>query len=134
MEWNKLPDELLDCIFEYIPNTLKASLNTSLYKIHCNEFIQRITRNPRAYRKYLKVIIRRDDNYTLNRFMQYDGTKWLNMKRWMEEGLHPSFFHFLRYFSFRHQCMRCYHLMNGYLNEMGISYGRIQRNRIHNEW
>jgi hypothetical protein len=124
-----LPDDILREIYAFLPAEKQITINRKSYDQHIKEVVYRM-RKKKCYHRYIKHLIRSKKNNLFAHYLSIDGFRWFYKKNWREEGLrHSSYVHFLAYFAYRHESMKCYRLIHDMITNHDNTL-KLNRNQI----
>jgi hypothetical protein len=122
-----LPEELVTCIYDYIPLSALAFLKREYY-IKYHKYIKYYI--PIALRdNFLRDILRKDSDFVLDQIIKENGDSWLNSKRYKYKYIiYSDYFHYLYYFCCENNATNCKNLFAEFLKKRGISKNQHKKN------
>lgn len=116
---NKLPFELLDIIFSYIPDINKLRLNKYYYKKY-HPLVIKIIKNGQC-ESYIRCMIRRDNNFIIKHLIKENYIRWTGMINYYNGGLEfYNYISFLRYYCDEFNSKKCEEEINKYIKENAV--------------
>ena len=87
--WNLLPSEILNKIFDLLPDINKVFLNKEFYfKYH---FIIKSSIHIDNYKDYIYFMIKEDNSFVMERILKENLIKWLHWKNYRFQIIYPSY-------------------------------------------
>ena len=129
-----LPDELLNIIFLYLDNRIKATLNKTYYFKYNN-----LLQNNFSFERYnslVRNIIRNDDIFVFNHIINDNFNKWLSLNKYnYKNNIYENYIIFLIYYCNKYSSNKCKNLIYNFLNKSGIKKILLKNNRtIYSKW
>jgi hypothetical protein len=111
---NKLPTELLDIIFSYIPNYYKIHLNKEYFKKYHYLLKNNIINNKTE--DYIRDTIKRDNDFIFNQLFIENYNKWSKMYNYYYNSFEfYNYITFLCYFCEENGTSKCKNIIYNYL-------------------
>lgn len=129
-----LPDELLNIIFLYLDNRIKATLNKTYYFKYNN-----LLQNNFSFERYnslVRNIIRNDDIFVFNHIINDNFNKWLSLNKYnYKNNIYENYIIFLIYYCNKYSSNKCKNLIYNFLNKSGIKKILLKNNRTkYSKW
>ena len=129
---DKLPDELIDIIKEYIPLEVTIFLNKALYlKNHC--VIKQFISN---YESYIRDMVRKNNDFVFEQICKENFKKWLFIKKYHYKSIiFSNYIYFLLYFCNENNSSQCREIIKSHLTQHGLIEKQHKKNIIkHIRW
>ena len=127
----KLPSELINIIYTYIPNKVCMLLERNIYiKIHglLRKYIMK-----EQYENYIRAMIRRDNDFVFSLLMHENFEKWLFFKKYVYKlTLFSNYIYFLLEYSIENDAEKCKQIINNYIIKSGLSKNQHKKNTSKN--
>ena len=126
---NKLPDELLREIFQYIPKKELLFLNKTNYLTdHSNMFAYI---NKHQYENYVRCMIRCDNDFVVSNLLFENFFKWFQMKKYYyKECVYANYMYFLESYAIDHQSFKCKKVLYDFFEKLGLNKNRHKKKII----
>lgn len=126
---DKLPLELVEVIYEYIPIQVKIVLTKENYFLN-HKLLHNYINNTQI-ELYFRHMVRRDYDFIFNQLLYENHMRWINMKQYLYEGcVYNNYLHFLTNYCGEHQSTKCKSLITNLLEELGLSKNQHKKNKI----
>jgi hypothetical protein len=128
----RLPLELCDIIYEYIPKHTLATLSRSLYQ----KFHPLIRAQIMKYQleNYIRDIVRRDYEYVFDYILQENCKRWISIKKYRYKStVFANYLYFLQDYCIENESTRCRIVLNNFLQNLGLSKNQHKKNIIINK-
>lgn len=103
---NKLPFELLDIIFSYVPDISKLRLNKYFYEKYHKIVMKNLIKG--QCESYIRHMIRQDNEFIIKHLMRENYDRWLKFKNYYHRGLEfDDYISFLKYYSNENNSEKC---------------------------
>jgi hypothetical protein len=130
---NKLPHELVNIIYEFIPGVTKCFLNKELYRKY-HLCIKPYISSKGLYENYIRDIVRKDCDYLFCEILKENLHLWLKTTKIEYKNiLFTNYASFLNQFCIEFKCSKCRKL----LIESGLGKNQHKKNivkSINREW
>ena len=134
---NKLPHELVDIIYEFIPGITKCVLNKKLYKNY-HVCIKSYISSRGLFDNYIRDIIRKDLDYVFFYIAKENCGLWLKAKKCTYKNkIFPTYSKLLENLCIETESTKCRNIMNEALNKSGLNKNQHKKNivkSIDREW
>lgn len=129
---DKLPDELIDIIKEYLPIQVKAFLNKSFY-LQYHHSLKKFIPN---YESYIRDIVRKKNDFVFNVVCKENFKKWLFIKKYhYKSNIFSNYVYFLLYLCNENSSSQCREILHTYLKLHGLIEKQSKKNIIkHIRW
>ena len=122
-----LPNELISLIKEYIPKNRFIFTNRENYRLY--HYLIRI--RPNQFDDYIKNIIKRDNEYTLNLIIRENYFKWYEIKNYMYKNMiFKNYLYFVMNFCIENDSNNCRTIINDFLKEHGLGKNLHKKNVV----
>lgn len=121
---DKLPNELIDIIYSYMPSYKKVFLSKQSY-IKYHYLIQ-----PKivCYDSFIRACIRSDNNFVFNIHVIENNKKWLNKKKYnYNNNIFANYGYFLMHYCIEQRAENCKKILIDYWNEHGLCQNRHKK-------
>lgn len=124
-----LPYELVDIIYEYLPKNVSMFLTKSNYmKDH---FLIRSFINKKHIEKYIRTMIKQDNEFVFRYLLVENYERWLNMtKYYYQECIYANYLHFLEFYALENESVKCVELIVTFMKEQGLSKNQHKKKII----
>ena len=134
---NKLPHEMVNEIYSFIPPGIKLFLSKTLYnKFHI--LIKKYIIKSDQYENYLRYIIRNDYNIVFQRVINENGLLWLKYKKHVfKKSVYTNYVYLLEKLCIDFESTKCRNILNDFLYKSGFSKNQHKKNMvklINKEW
>ncbi|MBF94297.1 MAG: hypothetical protein CMH58_03950 [Myxococcales bacterium] len=127
-----LPDDVLTCIYGYIPPIALCPLNKTLY-IN-NRYSIRSNIPVFKYEGYIRQIIRQDNDFVFNHLINDNYLRWQNIKKYKwKEMIFDDYVEYIMYFAREHRASKCLTIVFDKKNQEGKKRHKNTRIRS-NTW
>ena len=124
---NKLPEELINLIKEYVPKKEFTFTNKENY-IKYHSLIKLTIKN---YEKYIRDIIKRDNDFVLNQVLRENYEDWSKIKQYMYKNMtFKNYFYFTINYCIENDSINCTNIINIFLKEHGLDKNIHKKNVI----
>jgi hypothetical protein len=115
----KLPNELLDIIFSYLPDINKLRLNKYFYEKYHKIVLYKLVKS--KCESYIRCMIRRDNDFIIKYLIRENYERWLKFKDYYYNGLEfEDYICFLKYYSIENNSEKCENEICTYINSIKI--------------
>tara|TARA_A100001015_G_scaffold313624_1_gene421278 strand:+ start:1121 stop:1546 length:426 start_codon:yes stop_codon:yes gene_type:complete len=129
--FKKLPNEIIEIVWNMLDNTKKVVLNKDgFYKFH-NEVYTSIS----LYNKYTlnRVVIKNDDSLVFQEIVNKYASFWLQQKKYIcDNKLYNNYLYFILALIYQYNASKCNEILNNYLKKEGLSKNLYKKYRIKN--
>ena len=117
---NNLPDVLIDIINAYIPKVVKIFLTKENYiKDH---YLIRNMINKRNIEKYIRSMVRQDNDFVLKQLLVENYQRWSNMRNYYyKESIYSNYVNFLDSYAIDNDSSKCRKIIKDLFEELGLS-------------
>jgi hypothetical protein len=116
---NKLPDYLMDIIYEYIPEIVKIFLTKKSYLE--NHYLIRKYIPKQSIENYIRAIVRQDNHFVFKQIFLENYKRWLNMKKYYyRQCIYANYINFLESYAIEHDSTKCRQIMIKIFEELGL--------------
>ncbi len=125
---NRLPDEMKNIIFDYIPLTSLIFTNKTNYINY--HYLLKLKLVPKTLKEnYIRDIIRRDLEFVFERILHENFKKWLLIKHFIYKNIiYGNYIYFLRDFCLMNESNKCRLILNKFLEEIGLCKNQHKKN------
>lgn len=105
---DKLPYELLDIIFSYLPDISKLRLNKYYYKKY-HHILNNFIKNGKC-ESYVRCMVRQDNDFVIKHILEDNYSKWIRIMNYYYyyDGLEfHNYMHFFKYYCSEHNSQKC---------------------------
>jgi hypothetical protein len=129
---NKLPQELIKIIFEYIRPIVLVTLNKSYYVIYHPSIKKYLCNVKHQYDNYIRDIIRRDNNYVFNQVLQENYRHWLHFHNYCyKDKIYINYLYFLLDYCMLYESNKCKQMIQSAIYDSnGISKNQHKKNLV----
>ena len=105
---NKLPEELISIIFEYIRPVVIVTLNRSYYKLFHPSIKYYLCNVKHQYDNYIRDIVRRDNSFVFYQVLQENYRHWLHYQNYYyKEKMYINYLYFLMDYCLVYDSNKC---------------------------
>jgi hypothetical protein len=128
---NVLCDDVLNYIYEFVPNDVKKSLNRSLFKEYSLEYpIKRLN-------SFFINIIRQDYSFVLECHLREKFKRWYKLRNWIYKNMvFHNYIEYLKYLCIVYESQKCRNMIRNIEEEIQPEAGKkYKKKRIrHTRW
>lgn len=125
----KLPKELIDIVNDYIPKSVTMFLTKKSYILD-HHLIRKMI-NKRNIEKYIRSMVRLDNDFVFKLLLDENYKRWMNMKKYYyKECIYGNYLNFLESYSIDNQATKCRKLLINLFEEQGLSKNQHKKNTI----
>jgi hypothetical protein len=125
---NVLCDDVLNYIYEFVPNNVKKSLNRSLFKEYSLEHpIERLN-------SFFINIIRQDYSFILECHLKDKFKRWYKLRNWIYKNMvFHNYIEYLKYLCIVYESQKCRNMIRNIEEELQPEAGKkYKKKRIRN--
>ena len=128
----KLPDDIINVIKEYLPIIQLVFTNITNYNLY-HSFIRKYIIN---YETYIRDTIRRDNTFVFHKIINENYRKWLEIKKYTYKNIiYKNYVYFIMSFCIENQSNNCRIVLHNFLREHGLCQNQHKKNIIkHIRW
>ena len=127
----KLPSELINIIYTYIPNKVCMLLERNIY-IKSHGLLRKYIMKDQ-YENYIRAMIRRDNDFVFSLLIHENFEKWLFFKKYVYKlTLFSNYIYFLLEYSIENDAEKCKQIINNYIIKSGLSKNQHKKNTSKN--
>jgi len=105
---NKLPQEMINIIFEYIRPVVIVTLNRSYYKLFHPYIKYYLCNVKHQYDNYIRDIVRRDNSFVFSQVLQENYRHWLHYQNYYyKEKKYINYLYFLMDYCLIYESNKC---------------------------
>jgi hypothetical protein len=117
---DKLPDVLIDIIYDYIPKCVTMFLTKKNYKEE--HYLLRKFINKRKVEQYIRRMVRQDNDFVFKQLLVENNYKWLNMRKYYyKECIYGNYLNFLESYAIDNKSEKCRKIILDFFEEQGLS-------------
>jgi len=124
---NKLPIELVDIVYSYIPKSITMFLTKKNYiETHylIRQFIDKI-----KIEQYIRAMVRDDNYFVFSQLLVENYQRWLNMKKYYyKECIYGNYLNFLESYAIDNKSSKCRKLILNLFEEEGLNKNQHKKN------
>jgi hypothetical protein len=125
----KLPEVLVDIVYEYVPMKTKVFLNKTNYVE--NHHMVKTFINKRQYENYVRCMIRRDNSFVLNFIIIENIHIWSRLRKYLyKDYIYRNYIFFLHDYCIENESSRCKQLIENLIQKLGLSKNEHKKNVI----
>lgn len=114
---NKLPEDMVQCIKEFIPNKELVLTNKTYY----NQYHHLLKRKIPMYESYIRDIIRRDNYFVFQRILNENIHKWMLNKPYAYKNMiFNNYIYFVIHYCIENNSENCRKILMEYLAEQDL--------------
>lgn len=126
---DKLPYELVDIVYSYIPKSVTIFLSKENY-INDHHLLRKII-NRRNIEQYIRTMVRQDNDFVFKHLLVENYVRWLNMKKYYyKECIYGNYLNFLESYAIDNHSMKCRNLIINFFEEQGLRKNQHKKNTI----
>ena len=127
---DKLPYELVDIIYSYIPKKITVFFSKKNYFTD-HRIITNYMINNGQIENYIRSIVRQDNDFVFEHLLKENHQRWLNMKNYYyRNGIHLNYIIFLESYAIDNESFKCRKLISELFEELGLSKNQHKKNTI----
>jgi hypothetical protein len=113
----KMPFELLDIIFSYLPDCCKLRLNKYNYAKYHKIVMLKLVKN--KCESYIRCMVRQDNEFIINQLLVENYNRWIHFKNYYFRGLEfDDYISFLKYYAIENNSEKCENEICKYIESM----------------
>lgn len=125
---DKLPLELVDIVYSYIPKSVTIFLSKQNY-IKDHHLIRKLI-NKRNIEQYIRTMIRQDNDFVFKQLLVENYNRWLNMKNYYyKECIYANYLNFLDSYTIDNESTKCRKILINFIEEEGLGKNQHKKNR-----
>ena len=125
---DKLPLELVDIVYSYIPKSVTTFLSKKNY-IKDHNLIRKLI-NKRNIEQYIRTMIRQDNDFVFKHLLVENYNRCLNMKKYYyKECIYGNYLNFLESYTIDNESTKCRKILIKFLEEQGLRKNQHKKNR-----
>jgi hypothetical protein len=126
----KLPVEIVDMIYDYIPNHILVWIRKDMY-MRFHSLIRPLVGN--QYENFIRDMIRKDCDFVFHYILEENFYKWIKINKYVyKASIYPSYVSFLQNYCLEHGSTKCRNEILQFLGENGLTKNNIKKNSIKN--
>ena len=127
---DKLPYEIVDIIYSYIPKNVTAFLSKQNY-LNEHKIITNTIINNGKMENLIRAMIRQDNNFVFNQLLKENYKRWLIMRKYYyKDCIYLNYLIFFESYAIDNQSTKCRKLIGELLEELGLSKNQHKKNTI----
>lgn len=124
---NKLPQELIDIIKEYVPKSVFVFTNRENYSLY--HFL--IRNSIKNYENYIRDTIRRDNEFVFNMIFRENYHKWCGIKQYRYKNMiFKNYVYFTINYCIENESNNCRNVIINYFQEHGLGKNPHKKNIV----
>ena len=126
---SKLPEELVDIIYEYVLYKVKIFLTKDMYIF--NHYLIRgfIKRN--KIEDYFRTTIRKDNDYVFKILLYENYKNWIDIKQYYYKGqIFANYLYFVRSYCYDNYSEKCIEIIKKFFIEQGLQKNQHKKKTI----
>ena len=124
---NNLPNELINLIKDFLPKKELIFTNKANYSLYHNLLKQSM----KNYEKYIRNIIRRDNEFVFNLILRENYNKWCEIKQYPYKNIiFLNYVYFIINYCIEHDSNNCRVVVNNFFKEHGLGKNPHKKNVI----
>ena len=123
----KLPEVLVDIVYEYIPLSTKIFLTRKKY---CeNHHLVKSYINKRQYENYIRALIRQDNHFSFKFVMDENLLIWLHLRKYIyKDCTYKNYIFFLHDYCIDNESTKCRELIESFIEKLGLCKNEHKKN------
>lgn len=127
---DKLPYELVDIIYAYIPKKVKTFFNKINY-LSQHYMLADYIKNNGEMENYIRSMIRQDNDFVFKQILNENYERWLIVKKYYyKDCIYLNYLIFLESYAIDNESTKCRKLIGELLQELGLSKNQHKKNTI----
>lgn len=128
---DSLPDELILIINSYLPKTTTVFLTKENYLQYHYLLKEYINNKNKNIEKYIRAMVRQDNNFVFKQLLVENHKKWFNMKNYYYNNcIYRNYITFIESYAIEHESIKCINLITDLFKELGLSKNQHKKNVI----
>lgn len=117
---DKLPDEIVDIIYSYIPNLTTTFISKNNYLRDHKLIRQYIDKN--EIENYIRTMVRQDNDLIFEQLLVENYHKWILMKNYYYKGcVYSDYLVFLESYIMDNESIKCKKILNELFEELALN-------------
>lgn len=126
---DKLPYELFDIIYSYIPKSVTIFLTKKNYTE--DHHIIRLLIKKIDIENYIRTMVRCDNDFVFKQLLVENYYRWLNMRKYYyKECIYCNYLNFLESYAIDNQSTKCREIIINLFEEQGLRKNQHKKNTI----
>ena len=126
---NKLPEELVDIIYSYIPHKVTLFLTKNMYLFNHHLIRNYIKRYD--IEEYFRTTIRKDNDFVFKIQLYENYRNWINLKQYYYKGqIFASYLYFINSYCYDNYSEKCIKVINNFFTEQGLRKNQLKKKII----
>lgn len=129
---SKLPEVLVDIVYEYVPLSTKIFLTRKNY---CeNHHLVKSYINKRQYENYIRCMVRQDNSFVFAFLINENITIWMNkiFNFLYKDTTYDNYLWFLHEYCIENESTRCKNIIDKYIELLGLDKNRHKKSTLFN--
>ena len=124
---NKLPEDLINVIKEFIPLHILVFLDKTHYILYHSVVKQHICN----YENYIRDVIKRDNEFVFERIVNENDSKWFQIKNYLYKNMiFKNYAYFVINYCIENDSNNCIKIMNDFFKKLGLCKNLHKKNII----
>lgn len=127
----KIPEVLIDIVYEYIPLSTKIFLTKKKYSE--NHYLVKSYINKRQYENYIRSMVRQDNSFVFSFLMHENIIIWTRIHNYLyKDHTYPNYILFLHEYCIENESTRCRELLDKYIEILGLNKNQHKKSTHNN--
>jgi len=124
---NKLPEDLINVIKEFIPLHIFVFIDKTHYILY-HSVIKKYICN---YENYIRDVIKRDNDFVFERIVNENESKWVKITNYLYKNMiFKNYAYFVINYCIENDSISCIKIMNVFLKKLGLCKNLHKKNII----
>ena len=126
---NKLPQDIINIVWSYVPKSTLAFLSKKLYLT--NHTYIRPTICKKRYEEYIRTMVRRDNDFVFQTLLMENISRWNNFRNYYYHGaIYYIYLIFLRSYCSDFGSTKCKEILDKQLEELGLCKNQHKKKNV----
>lgn len=126
---DKLPDDMINEIYAYIPKIVTIFLTKKNY-LKDHHLLKKLT-NKRHIENYIRTMVRQDNEFVFKQLLVENYHRWIQMtKYYYKNCIYTNYLTFIESYAIDNESTNCRRLICEFLLELGLSKNQHKKNIV----
>ena len=124
---NRLPEDVVNIIYDFIPKTALLFTNKFYYTLYHKALRSSI----KKYETYIRDVIRRDNDFVFHKIVEENINRWLNMRQYRYKNkVFSNYFYFVIDYCIENDSDKCREIMADLIKERQLCKNLHKKNVV----
>ena len=123
----RLPEEVVNIIYEFIPRTALLLTNNFYY----TSYHKVLRSSIKQYENYIRDVIRRDNEFVFQKIVEENISRWLNMRQYRYKNkIFSNYFYFVIDYCIENDSDKCREILDYFIKERQLCKNLHKKNVV----